>query len=98
MSNVSITSPRTENAMDKYSRLISLSGRTFRASEVMADIFLAHASDIAARGLMELVPLLHEGGVDMLLISPTTVISVTDSGPVAVPDIAAPVLRAVDAA
>jgi hypothetical protein len=61
--------------MEKYSRLISVSGRSFRASETMADIFLAHASDIVAREQTELVPLLHEGGVDMLLIGPTTVIS-----------------------
>ncbi len=73
--------------MEKYNRLITLSGRTFRATETMADIFLAHASDIAARGLMELVPLLHEGGVDMLLISPSVTITVSDAGPVAVPDI-----------
>jgi hypothetical protein len=84
--------------MEKYTRLITLSGRTFRASETMADIFLAHASDIASRGMTELVPLLHEGGVDMLLISPTTTITVIESGPIAVPDIAAPALRAVDAA
>ena len=73
--------------MEKYNRLITLSGRTFRATETMADIFLAHAGDIAARGLMELVPLLHEGGVDMLLISPSVTITVSDAGPVAVPDI-----------
>jgi hypothetical protein len=83
--------------MDKYSRLVTLSGRTFRTSETMCDIFLAHASDIAARGLMELVPLLHEGGVDMLLISPTVTITVTDSGPVAVPDFT-PTLSVVTAA
>ncbi len=80
--------------MEKYNRLITLSGRTFRATETMADIFLAHASDIAGRGLMELVPLLHEGGVDMLLISPTVAITVTETGPVAVPDIK-PTLAAV---
>lgn len=84
--------------MEKYTRLITLSGRTFRASETMADIFLAHAADIGARGQTELVPLLHEGGVDMLLISPTTTITMIESGPVAVPDIAVAALRAVDAA
>ena len=83
--------------MEKYSREVSLAGRTFRMSETMSDIFLAHASDIAARGLMELVPLLHEGGVEMLLVSPTTRITVTELGPVAVPDIK-PTLTAVTAA
>ena len=83
--------------MEKYSREVRLAGRTFRMSETMCDIFLAHASDISARGLMELVPLLHEGGVEMLLISPTTTITVTELGPVAVPDIK-PALSVVTAA
>ena len=73
--------------MEKYSRVITLAGRTFKASETMAHIFSAHASDIAARGLTELVPLLHEGGVDMLLVSPTTVIQIVDVEPVAVAEI-----------
>ena len=76
--------------MEKYSRLVTVSGRTFRTSETMCDIFLAHTSDIIARGLTELVPLLHEGGVEMLLVSPTTPITVTEIGPVAVPDIQPP--------
>jgi hypothetical protein len=54
----------------------------------MADIFSAHASDIVARGLTELVPLLHEGGVDMLLVSPTTVIEFAEVEPLAVAEIA----------
>lgn len=74
--------------MEKYSRQVAVSGRTFRTSETMCDIFLAHVSDIVGRGLTELVPLLHEGGVDMLLVSATTPIEVTELGPVAVPDIA----------
>ena len=73
--------------MEKYSRLVAVSGRTFRTSETMCDIFLAHTSDIVARGLIELVPLLHEGGVDMILVSATTPITVTEMRPVAVPDI-----------
>ena len=73
--------------MEKYSREVTLAGRTFRMSETMCDIFIAHASDISARGLMALVPLLHEGGVEMLLVSPTTTITVAELGPVAVPDI-----------
>jgi hypothetical protein len=73
--------------MEKYTRLITVSGRTFATSETMADIFLAHVSDILARGLTELVPLLHEGGVDMLLVSSSTPISVVQAGPVSVPTI-----------
>jgi len=43
----------------------------------MCDIFLAHVSDITGRGDLQLVPLLHEGGVEMILIGATTTITVT---------------------
>lgn len=62
--------------MEKHSRIISVSGRTYRATPTMCDIFLAHASDIRARGEMELVPLLHDGGVEMILIGERTTITV----------------------
>ena len=86
--------------MEKHSRIISVSGRTYRATPTMCDIFLAHASDIRARGEMELVPLLHDGGVEMLLIGESTTITVasleavpidpTTSGPVSgLPSVAA---------
>ena len=58
--------------MEKHSRIITVSGRTYRATPTMCDIFLAHASDIKARGEMELVPLLHDGGVEMILIGEMT--------------------------
>ena len=77
--------------MEKYSRLVSVSGRSFRTSETMCDIFLAHASDIIARGEMELVPLLHEGGVEMLLIGSSSAITVADVEPAARPDITGPI-------
>lgn len=70
--------------MEKYSRAVTVSGRTFRMSETMCDIFLAHTSDIISRELTELVPLLHEGGVEMLLVGPTTPIEVVE---IATPDI-----------
>lgn len=63
---------------EKYSRVVSVSGRSYRATPTMCDIFLAHASDIVARSEMQLVPLLHEGGVEMILIGTTTTISVTE--------------------
>ena len=77
--------------MEKYSRVISVSGRTFRTSETMGDIFLAHVSDITERDVTELVPLLHEGGVDMLLIGPTSHIVVAE-----IPDTVPADLSAVD--
>jgi hypothetical protein len=38
----------------------------------MAAIFESRANDAIARGETELVPLLHRGGVDLLLVSPQT--------------------------
>lgn len=55
----------------EYGRVIHHSGRTFFATEAMGDIFAAAASDVVARGDTELVPLLHRGGVDLLLVGPT---------------------------
>ena len=62
--------------MNKYNRTVTVSGCSYRMSSTMADIFLAHVSDIAARNETELVPLLHEGGVEMLLITPTSTVDV----------------------
>ncbi len=73
--------------MEKYSRVVSVSGRSFRTSETMCDIFLAHASDITARKATELVPLLHEGGVDMLLIGPAITIDVAELAPAPVAEL-----------
>ena len=54
----------------QYTRVIHHGGRAYVATATMCDIFAAHADDTAARGDTELVPLLHRGGVDMLLIGP----------------------------
>ena len=65
--------------MEKYCRVISISGRTFHCSQTMGDIFLAHAGDLASRGVTELVSLVHEGGVDKLLVGPATRITVNET-------------------
>ena len=67
----------------KYCRSIVVGGRRYRASETMCEIFLAHVSDTISRGATETVPLLHEGGVDMLLIGPSTKVRVEPSTPLA---------------
>lgn len=65
--------------MEKHTRIISVLGRTYRATPTMCDIFLAHASDIRARNQSELVPLLHEDGVELILVSEGTRITVADT-------------------
>lgn len=77
--------------MGKYSRVISVSGRKFFASETMGDIFMAHADDIRGRHETALVPLVHEGGVEMLLIGPMSRITVSHAPMPTVPSITGPI-------
>jgi hypothetical protein len=67
------TSPVRDRA---WTRTVHHGGRTYVATATMAAIFESHANDAIARGETELVPLLHRGGVDLLLITPTTVFAV----------------------
>jgi len=62
----------------EYSRVIHHGGRSYFATTTMSDIFIAHARDTAERGDTELVPLLHKGGVELLLVGPLTRIAVTE--------------------
>ncbi|MCS5719614.1 hypothetical protein N1027_15890 [Herbiconiux sp. CPCC 205763] len=62
----------------EYSRVIHHGGRSFFATSTMADIFIAHARDTAERGDTELVPLLHKGGVELLLVGPLTRIAMSE--------------------
>jgi hypothetical protein len=55
-----------------WSRTVHHGGRNYVATEDMAAIFEAKANDAIARGETGLVPLLHRGGVDLLLIAPET--------------------------
>ena len=59
-----------------YERVVHHGGRTFFATATMAEIFEAAVADIVARGDTELVPLLHRGGVDLLLVGPRVPIAV----------------------
>lgn len=56
----------------KWAATVHYGGRAFVATATMASIFEARANDVVARADTELVPLLHRGGVDLLLITPTT--------------------------
>jgi hypothetical protein len=44
----------------------------------MARIFLRRSSDVVADGGSELVPLLHQGGLEMIFVSDHTDITVTE--------------------
>ncbi|WP_394771303.1 hypothetical protein [Lacisediminihabitans sp.] len=56
-------------------------GRKFVASAEMAGIFLHHAQGLIDDGDAQLVPLLHREGVELLLISATTPLSVHFAAP-----------------
>lgn len=50
--------------------VIHHSGRNFTASVEMAEIFYRRSREVLAGGRAELVPLLHRGGVELLLVCP----------------------------
>ncbi|TXN31892.1 hypothetical protein [Lacisediminihabitans profunda] len=56
-------------------------GRKFVASAEMAGIFLHHAQRLIDDGDAQLVPLLHREGVELLLITATTPLSVHFASP-----------------
>jgi hypothetical protein len=47
----------------------------------MADIFLRRSSDVIADGGAELVPLLHQDGLEMIFVTEHTEITVTELAP-----------------
>jgi hypothetical protein len=55
-------------------------GREFLTRISMAKIFLRRSEEVIAEGGSELVPLLHEGGIEMLAVTRSMPISVTDVG------------------
>ena len=59
--------------------VIQYGGRRFSCTPEMARIFLKHAREVIESGETELVPLLHSGGIDLLLISRATPYSLVDS-------------------
>ncbi|HEY0261251.1 MAG TPA: hypothetical protein VGC18_15515 [Lacisediminihabitans sp.] len=61
-----------------WAKVVHHGGRSYVATATMADIFVAHARDVIARNETELVPLLHQGGVDLLVIGPETRFAIVD--------------------
>jgi len=50
-------------------------GREFHTDHGMSEIFVKQVRETAEAGRSELVPLLHEGGLDLLLVTPTTIVT-----------------------
>ncbi len=67
--------PTRQDSEPRY--LIHIDGHDLLARESMAEMFLRKAGRIVAEGAAELVPLLHEDGVELLFVSPSTVLRIT---------------------
>jgi hypothetical protein len=50
-------------------------GREFHTDSSISEIFIRRVRETADAGRSELVPLLHEGGLDLLLVTPTTIVT-----------------------
>ncbi|WP_349897574.1 hypothetical protein [Parafrigoribacterium soli] len=57
--------------------VIHFAGREFVTRESMADLFLRSAGRVVVDGASQSVPLLHEGGIDLLFITPNARVQVT---------------------
>ena len=58
--------------------IIQYGGQQFSCTPEMARIFLKHAREVIECGETQLVPLLHSGGIELLLISRATPYSLVD--------------------
>lgn len=75
------TSPPTAPTLEQESSVtIHCAGIDFVARHSMAVIFLRRALELVAAGDSGTVPLLHSGGVDLLLITPTTAVACRFNG------------------
>ncbi|HUG50752.1 MAG TPA: hypothetical protein VLZ78_07120, partial [Terrimesophilobacter sp.] len=72
-----VPTARTEAAKELATVVICYGGREFLARPSMAEVFLRNSRKVLDSGHSELVPLLHEGGVELLLVSRGVAIRVT---------------------
>jgi hypothetical protein len=72
-----VPTSRTETLKELATVVICYGGREFVARPSMAEVFLRNARKVLDSGHSELVPLLHEGGVELLLVSRGVAIRVT---------------------
>jgi hypothetical protein len=64
-----VPATRTNAPKESATVVICYGGREFVARPSMADVFLRNSRRVLDSGHSELVPLLHEGGVELLLVS-----------------------------
>lgn len=61
-----------EDQAEPRQLVIQYGGQRFSCRPEMAQIFLKHAREVIESGDQQLVPLLHSGGVELLLVSRLT--------------------------
>lgn len=59
--------------------VIHFAGQDFVTRQSMAEIFLRRSGRVAIDGTPQLVPLLHEDGLDLLLVTSSSVATVTEA-------------------
>ena len=64
-----VSASRVEASKELATVIICYGGREFAARPSMAEVFLRNSRKVLDSGHSELVPLLHEGGVELLLVS-----------------------------
>lgn len=57
--------------------VIHFAGQDFVTRESMAEIFLRKSGRVVVDGNSQLVPLLHENGLDLLFVTPSTAVTIT---------------------
>lgn len=75
-------SAQTHNAQAPHNQrgpercfVIHFGGHDFVTRESMAEMFLRKSGRVVVDGSSALVPLLHEGGVELLFVTPSTVVT-----------------------
>jgi len=78
MTPVNPSPPPSEHRVDRRF-VIHIDGRDFVAKENKAEMFLRKSGRVVADGNSQLVPLLHEGGVELLSVTPATAVRITEA-------------------
>ncbi|MBX3088079.1 MAG: hypothetical protein KF742_06285 [Cryobacterium sp.] len=78
IAKVGSTGTESSSRVEVERETILYGGRSFDCSSEMAQIFLRRARAVIERGAEQLVPLLHSGGIELLLVSRTTPYSLRD--------------------
>lgn len=77
-SNTSVTDTANAPVQEMPTTSIRYGGQVFVATSAMSEVFLSHAQRVLAENDAQLVTLLHEGGIELLLIARNIPFEVSD--------------------